>query len=132
MLTESEKRWLQLRKLYAGVNRHSYYSCMHCSEYNMGRWPWYNYPCNRACLYAGCPFIDIGSSAALSDYVEAVEFESRVACKLLEMPEHRSPCSYGEARMCTIECASIWLDCKDCRLKWARLAVEEEMDADRK
>lgn len=110
MLTDNEKRWLQLRKLYAGVNYWSYYSCMHCPEYNIGRWYGYKHPCNKACLSNGCPNIDIRSSGAVFDYVEALEFEARVAAKLADF-------FFYEQYPAEI------------RLMLARFEVEEEMDA---
>lgn len=61
------------------------------------------------------------------DLREAAEFEARVAVELTRMPEHRPPCEYGEEGLCTIECDSPWLSCREARLKWARLKVEEEM-----
>ena len=122
MLTNSEKRWLQLRKLYAGVNYFSYYSCMHCPEYNIGRWYGYKHPCSKACLSNGCPNIDIRSSGAVFDYVKALEFEARVAALLAEiLPKALTdPWFIKNAKHITA----------DATLKWARLSVEEEMDAD--
>lgn len=130
MLTDNEKRWLQLRKLYEGVTYLSYYSCMHCPEYNIERWFEYKYPCNMACLHNGCPFIDIRSSGTIFDYVEAAEFEQRVTTKLANVFQHINdywvnlPCD-----ACPQE-GKCDMDCNDSILKWARLQVEEEMDAD--
>jgi len=127
MLTDSEKRWLQLRKLYAGVNYWSYYSCMHCSEYNIGRWRGYNYPCGSACLGNGCPYIDIRSSWAVLDYVEATKFEARVAAKLAErcvLLEKVVQKALGAAEYINLSAAA------ENALKAARLQVEEEMDAE--
>lgn len=139
MLTESEKRWLQLRKLYAGVNHLSYYSCMHCQSYNVDRWDRYNYPCNNACVYEGCPNIDIRSSQALSDYVEAIEFEARVVAKLTMMMlcpnDEKYPCRHGEPklgcmRLKTKLTSTFAVHCEDCILRKVHLQVEEEMDND--
>lgn len=120
MLTDSEKRWLQLRKLYEGVNRYSYYSCTHCQFYNVGRWRGFFYPCNEACLSNGCPNIDIRSSGAVFDYVEAAEFEERVAAK---MADPYFPPMDNES-----DGPQLFMPPAD-RLKWARIEVEEEMNA---
>lgn len=143
MLTDSEKRWLKLRKLYEGVNYYSYYSCMHCPEYNIGRWHGYKRPCNEACLSNGCPFIDIGSSQAVFDYIEAAEFEERVAAKLAKWDNeyHKGDhlCPYGDddfdSYIPLCHCINFCqyhprLGCIAAKLAWARLEVEEEMDAD--
>lgn len=129
MLTDSEKRWLQLRKLYEGANYYSYYSCMHCQFYNEGRWQGYKRPCNEACLYDGCPFIDIESEEAVYDYIDAARFEERVAAKLAN----------PQWAVCWISDSCLefggskdeprgWWNCEWCRLKHARLQVEEDMD----
>jgi len=135
MLTDSEKRWLQLRKLYAGVNYWSYYSCMHCPEYNIGRWRGYNHPCDISCLGNGCPNIDIRSSWAVLDYVEAVEFEARVAVKLAKAYEliasncegyEFDPCSF--CRINVVKTLSCMPSCADTVLRRMRFEVEEEMN----
>lgn len=137
MLTESEKRWLQLRKLYAGVNHHSYYSCMHCQSYNVDRWDSYNYPCNNACVYEGCPNIDIRNSSAISDYIEAVEFEAKVAAKLAkafkEYVKRRNCVDFEVGTRCPgwEVCAANYkkrLPCDFAIMKGVQLEVEEEMD----
>jgi hypothetical protein len=69
-------------------------------------------------------------SSALK-YEDAAEFEARVAAKLALNPTRNSqPCPYGNSRTCTCECDSKHRSCVDNRLKWARLAVEAEMDAE--
>lgn len=137
MLTDSEKRWLKLRKLYEGVNYYSYYSCMHCPEYNIGRWHGYKRPCNEACLSNGCPFIDIGSSQAVFDYIEAAEFEERVAAKLAELFATISLVGNTTEFDCESSCPAFsmcctilheGLPCDEAILMYARLQVEEEMD----
>ena len=63
------------------------------------------------------------------EYKDAAEFEARVAVKLALNPTRNSPpCPYGNSRTCTCECDSKHRSCIDNRLKWARLAVEQEME----
>ena len=62
---------------------------------------------------------------------DAAEFEARVAVKLaINTTRNSQPCPYGNSRTCTCECDSKHRSCVDNRLKWARLAVEAEMDAE--
>lgn len=64
------------------------------------------------------------------DWQEAADFEGRVAAKLASVYQHVNdyfinlPC---DACPCEKNCN---LDCQDSILRWAQLAVEEEMDAD--
>lgn len=122
MLTDNEKRWLQLRELYAGVNYDSYYSCMHCKFYNVGRWRGFFYPCNEACLSNGCPFIDIESKEAVYDYIDAADFDAMVAAKLAD--PYYPPMDSGS------DGPQLFMPPAD-RLKWARIEVEEEMNDDK-
>lgn len=60
---------------------------------------------------------------------DAAEFEAMVAAKLaLNRTRNSQPCPYGNSRTCTCECDSKHRSCVDNRLKWARLAVEQEME----
>lgn len=112
MLTYNEKRWLKKRNEWS--------VCSYCS----------NIP-QTMCLYGErphfCALLDV-------DYKDAAEFSERVAAKLAEafmgvidaefnyqLPSNCAACP------CEGKCS---LDCKDSILKWARLAVEEEMDAE--
>ena len=55
------------------------------------------------------------------DYKDAAEFSERVALKIAS--------THGGFSFCDESCGRYNIhDCRWCRLKWARLAVEEEMD----
>ena len=63
---------------------------------------------------------------------EAAEFEARVAARLLEY--HATIMQQGgicEACPAWEECTDTEIQCKDMLLKYARLQIEEEMDANR-
>ena len=60
---------------------------------------------------------------------DAAEFEARVARKLaIPIVSDGRPCPWGESNLCICEGEGVWLGCEGSRLKWARLAVEKEMD----
>lgn len=114
MLTEKEKRWLEFRKNV----------CFRCSKNKR--------TCSQAlrkiCLDIGFPIKD-RTVMKEQDYCDAAEFEARVAEKLtLEepcpLPENADldDCPYF-----TEDDGSAF-SCRWCRLKRARIAVEEEMD----
>lgn len=65
------------------------------------------------------------------ELLEAAEFEARVAAKLALGCESLTPCNgcwKAHWKLCNLR-KGYW-DCADCFLKAARLAVEEEMDAE--
>ena len=62
-----------------------------------------------------------------SDYCDAAEFESRVAARLAYFEDGCTPCS--KPKKCPFEKLDI-IDCVPCRLKYVRLAVEAEMEAE--
>ena len=65
------------------------------------------------------------------DLLEAAEFEARVAVKLSILPEDVHPCPYGATNRCSYDdCGNPHLGCRRSILKYARLQVEEEMDAE--
>ncbi|MBP3730038.1 MAG: hypothetical protein J6I40_01035 [Mailhella sp.] len=119
MLTESEKRWLKARKL-----RQAKHHLYHRNEYYV--WSGYH-----------------PAKEEINDLREAAEFEARVAAKLAEL--------YGQVTGflsttvsddCRKECPcwkicqghDVWRDdgCRFKILRYARIIVDEEMDADRK
>jgi hypothetical protein len=76
------------------------------------------------------------SGQEILDWMEAAEFEARVAAKLTELA-HWIAQGIGADMECTDLCDASEIcekaeemPCKWCFLKWAHLAVEEEMDAD--
>lgn len=118
MLTQSEKRWIAWKHHIKSI------------EHGAGAW----------CQYQNCPHL--GRNAAgcygkpycplFPDLADALEFEGRVAAKLAEVfmcvidAEFDYQIPYNCAACpCKGKCS---LDCKDSIMKWARLAVEEEMD----
>ena len=112
MLTQSEKRWLKKRKEWS--------VCSYCS----------NIP-QTMCLYGErphfCALLDV-------DYKDAAEFSERVAAKLANIHFGTEDCPYcgnhinvnGYCGEC--KTASTDKQCLACRIKYARLKVEEEMD----
>lgn len=127
MLTESEKEWLEDRAEH--------------DDNKFCRWCKYNEVKGREKygVYCFCVYDEytefntcVTKNYYLEPILEAAEFEARVAAELTRIPRHypEGPCDYGNARMCTIECALPWLDCRDARLKWARLKVEEDFDGE--
>ena len=116
MLTNSEREWLKRRQFFNG-----FYSggCLTCSL-------------NRTlCDKADCPLHP--------DLEDALEFSERIAVKLADLVKY-------SVRVCHHSCADCFLcktdkchdddpgnlTCEGTILKYARLAVEEEMNADRK
>lgn len=100
MITDSEKRWLRDRKLAP----HPY--CGWCMKYALCCSP----------KFAKCPTKN-------ADFGDALEFEGRVAAKLADAywpPLVYTPVAPFE---------QLFMPPAD-RLKWARIKVEEEMDAD--
>jgi len=114
MLTERERKWLELRKSV----------CFRCKK----RRQTCSLSLREDCRKSGYPIRDLAMMFQ-PDYRDAAEFAERVAAKLtLEepcpLPENADldECPYfteddGSAFSC------IW-----CRLKRSRIAVEEEMD----
>lgn len=121
-LTEQERKWLEKRK------KKNTRLCTTCQNHA----PWYvrgklvKLGC-RTDSGEACPFYR--SSHTLDDYRDAAEFEARVAAKLtLEepcpLPENAD---LDECPYFTEDDGSAF-SCRWCRLKRARIAVEEEMD----
>lgn len=121
MLTQNEKEWLEKRK------SEYFLSCLHCP----GRYkqkPRSTWECMSFCwdnkVVTQCEL----SSQDMRYFKDAAEFEARVAVKLAN-PQW-SPCWRGDS---CLEFSGqkderwVW-NCEWCRLKYARLAVEEEMD----
>ena len=92
MLSEQEREWLERRKNPGHINR-------------------WGYPCSNPLSYD-----------RIADFIDAAEFEARVA-----------------ENLCKIDGRCLWSTCKDnmqgctfCRLYYARIAVEAEMDGGHK
>ena len=109
MLTESENAWLKHRDI---ANPRGTYFYEYCKDYA---------ECHSDMLWG----IDECPTAPLSLH-DAAEFEARVAAQLAAWETLPVPC------MNDTYCDRSSLVCPYCRLKWARLTVEEEMDVDRK
>lgn len=116
MLTRGEKRWLKKRKEWS--------VCSYCS----------NIP-QTMCLYGErphfCALLDV-------DHKDAAEFEGRVAAKLATILDRtlRSR-DYTLHADCTRVCPAatdctksnrLGFDCAPYLIKWAMIAVEDEMD----
>ncbi|WP_300709673.1 hypothetical protein [uncultured Desulfovibrio sp.] len=116
MLTEAEERWLELRKNL----------CTLCE------WNLYDNPCvryGRAGETGKCKGFEprnVGSD----DYRDAAEFEARVAEKLAKSicvvcPENKN------GRCTTRQNYAQRADIEACRMRHARIAVEEEIDSEK-
>ena len=132
MLTEAEKKWLEERKPptkqpYKTTADDNF--CRYCARYNTHCTPWF-----RDVAY--CP-TDKGG-----DFTDAAEFEARVAA-LLSVSENRlTPCltdlnpeTRGECKQWRFywrNSYAVYWGCAACRLKYARLAVEQEMEKEEK
>lgn len=102
MLTEAEKKWLEERETLITENE-AWYTCAYCEKFRP----------NYLCRSALCP-VDVGHVHNRN----VAEFEARVAAKLaMRVVCHHCPVF----RPCTKRCD--WE-----RLKYARLAVEKEME----
>ena len=113
MLTEQERKWLENRKI----------RCSRCVHYEVSG-------VGGICFWcADMEKFETSAYTLASDYRDAAEFAERVAAKLtLEepcpLPENADldDCPYF-----TEDDGSAF-SCRWCRLKRARIAVEEEMD----
>lgn len=106
MITEDEKRWLGLRKNL----------CARC-EFNL-----YDNPCiqyGKRGTSGECPGF-YSTLCAEYNFVDAAEFEARVAVLLTDRDAPYVP-------PCHIVC-NHRRKCRACRLMYARIAVEAEMD----
>lgn len=105
MLTEAEKKWLEERETFIREEE-AWYSCARCEKFKP------NYPCYlRSCLI---PW------ASEEDYRDTAEFEARVS-RIMALYLGAPPCGTGK-------CNNPGFLCPECRLKHARLAVEQEME----
>lgn len=84
--------------------------CKYCSHNEVDE-------CHHAVMKDYCP-----TNLTVDSLVTAAEFETRVAAQLAAWETLPVPC------MNDIFCNRSSLECASCRLKWARLTVEEEMD----
>ena len=80
----------------------------------------WGYPCSNPLSYD-----------RLADFIDAAEFEALVAVKLAQNEYMFISCYLSGTKW--DDCPHEDWDCNQCRIKYARLAVEQEMDdADRK
>lgn len=105
-LTDSETEWLIDREWTLAVM--GSYSCGPCQ---------YRDKDDLLCIFRKCPKFEV-------NYKDAAEFEARVVAKLAFFEDGCTPCS--KPKKCPFDALDI-IECVPCRLKYARLAVEEEM-----
>ena len=116
MLTEAEKNWLKERS--GTLVYHKF--CLHCT-YVKRRWFDGQTPCMLADIGRICPVF------YQEDIQDAAEFEARVAMYLAKSPCLTCPSTiYGNCE--TRKTAKGREVIEACRLKHARLAVEQEME----
>lgn len=127
MLTESEKQWLRNKRLKG----FRFDICRWCYAYPVASWGRAPSPCVIYCHDNGVPALCEGLHPARG-LKDAAEFEGRVVANLAEMAQYNikfgceaCPAYIDDAVPCKPYCAALLL-------KTARLAVEEEMDADGK
>lgn len=118
MLTEQEHEWLERRKVL----------CNHCelikrtlcgggkNKTSCQRWE--DYHCNNP----------VKRYKAFQDMQDAAKFEALVAVKLAQNEHRFVPCYKSEIEW--NDCPHEDRDCDQCRIKYARLAVEQEMDGE--
>ncbi len=106
-LSEQEREWLERRK--RNEKKYGSVYCPYCDQFIAERDEYIGHCYDD--LY--CP---------LTDYVlpDVVEFEARVAVLLTDRDDTYIP-------PCHIVC-SHYRNCRECRMMYARLAVEAEMD----
>jgi hypothetical protein len=124
MLTKAEKKWLERK--YAEAVEYGHYSCPSCK--------WLGQEDN-VCIFRRCLIFD-------PKWQDAAEFEARVAAKLSIREDRLTPCildpnpeTHGECKQWRFywrNSYAVYWGCAACRLKHARLAVEEEMEKERK
>ena len=109
MLSEQESEWLERRKKNEKEYGRNY--CLYCEQFNQ-EWDLYLGYCNNS---IDCPLTE-------HDYRDVAAFEARVA-----------------ENLCKIDGRCLWSSCKDnmqgctfCRLYYARIAAEKEMDGGHK
>lgn len=109
-LSEQEREWLERRK--RNEKKYGSVYCPYCDQFIAERDEYIGHCYDD--LY--CP---------LTDYVlpDVVEFEARVAVLLTDRDDTYIP-------PCHIVC-SHYRNCRECRMMYARLAVEAEMEAKR-
>lgn len=126
MLTNSEKLWLKTRDSY------EHFSCRYCPglPYYGPFTPAHGRPCARWCFKQK----ERKACWLASYYEDAAIFEARVAAKLANIHFGTEDCAYCSNHINVNEycgeCKTASTDrkCLACRLKYARLKVEEEMD----
>lgn len=106
-LSEKEKDWLERRA--ANEMAFDAFFCPHCEQFNVERDPYLGH-CDDD---SRCPL-------TTQDFRDAAEFEARVAVLLTDRDAPYMP-------PCHIVC-NHRRKCRACRLMYARLAVEAEMD----
>ena len=109
-LSEKEKDWLERRA--ANEMAFDAFFCPHCEQFNVERDPYLGH-CDDD---SRCPLTE-------HDFRDAAEFEARVAVLLTGRDAPYMP-------PCHIVC-NHRRKCRACRLMYARLAVEAEMEAKR-
>lgn len=112
MLNEAKHCWLANRGwVQTCLGSHSCGLCL------------YRDPDDLLCVFRVCPKFN-------DDFRDAAEFEARVAAKLTDEP----PYAFGFCQLCkynTHGCRNLRMKLTQCRLKHARLAVEEEMEKEK-
>ena len=110
MLTEAEKNWLRRREGYLK------YYCQHCQFFK----PYDTPHVNPGWCQGDCWCCPVAGKDIQYAFQDAAEFEARVAVLLTDRDDTYIP-------PCHIVCSG-YHNCRECRLMYARLAIEAEME----
>lgn len=111
-MNDAEKTWLEENKNL----------CLRCE------WNYYDNPCiryGRLGKSGSCPGFEPRGHEY--DYRDAAEFEARVAAELARPNMSMCPCWMHD---CDYKRSGYGAVCRSCRLKYARLSAEQDMEAD--
>lgn len=114
MLTYAERKWLQERENVP------LFQCEKYCEYHVGKDSYFECTYSPALSQEWCK-----NDACNQDWKDAVEFEARVASLLAQKEGAWEPCFYTHCPYGSVISAE---ECIQCRMKHARIAVEQEME----
>lgn len=117
MLSAQEREWLERRKN----------PCNRCGFFNRCSWKFQGVKCEEGGLFEVKAW-GMKNYEVKNNYRDAAKFEALVAVKLAQNEHRFVPCYKSEIEW--NDCPHEEWDCDQCLIKYARLAVEAEMDGD--